>query len=186
MVRFGVSSRRWTLLATLAVLLGVTWKPVQSLTTITAGNVLDRPARDATAWLSTLPSFLTPPVVPAGWQVVSMVADDIDADGDLDVVANDGSLDLVVWINDGTGRLSRQPGAAPSGLAQKMSGAAISGQPIGSPAAHLPSSVAHGDSSLGSVLFPETARPCRGSTETLMPPLVSVRSPRAPPQFLSA
>jgi hypothetical protein len=186
MVRFGVIGRRWTLLATLAVLLSVTWKPVQSLTTISTGGVLDRPARDATAWLSTLPSFLTPPAVPAGWQVVSMVANDIDADGDLDVVANDGSLDLIVWINDGTGRLSRQPGAAPSGLAQQLSGATISGQPIGASAAHLPSSAAHGDASLASVLLPETARPSRGSTDALMPLLVSVRSPRAPPQFLSA
>ena len=36
------------------------------------------------------------------------VANDIDADGDLDVVANDGSLELLVWINDGTGRLTRR------------------------------------------------------------------------------
>ena len=34
-----------------------------------------------------------------------MIAEDIDADGDLDVVANDGSLDLIVWTNDGSGRL---------------------------------------------------------------------------------
>ena len=37
-----------------------------------------------------------------------MVASYIDDDGDLDLVASDGSLDLLVWINDGTGHLTRR------------------------------------------------------------------------------
>jgi hypothetical protein len=48
-----------------------------------------------------------PPIEP-GRRVVSVVAADIDGDGDLDVVANDGSLDLLVWVNDGTGHLTRK------------------------------------------------------------------------------
>jgi hypothetical protein len=40
-------------------------------------------------------------------QFVRVVADDIDEDGDLDVVANVGSLDLLVWENDGAGHFSR-------------------------------------------------------------------------------
>jgi len=39
---------------------------------------------------------------------VAVVAADIDADGDIDVVATDGSLNLLVWINDGTGRFTRK------------------------------------------------------------------------------
>jgi hypothetical protein len=41
--------------------------------------------------------------------VVSVVTADIDADGDLDVVASDSKLDLFVWVNDGQGHLSRRP-----------------------------------------------------------------------------
>jgi hypothetical protein len=49
----------------------------------------------------------------AGRPLITVVAADIDADGDIDVVASDGSLDLLVWVNDGTGRFTRkhpQPG----------------------------------------------------------------------------
>jgi hypothetical protein len=38
---------------------------------------------------------------------VSVVADDVDQDGDLDVVASVGSLDLMVWQNDGAGHFTR-------------------------------------------------------------------------------
>src|SRR5262245_60372818 len=33
---------------------------------------------------------------------VAIVAADIDADGDLDVVASDSSLQLHIWVNDGS------------------------------------------------------------------------------------
>jgi hypothetical protein len=55
---------------------------------------------DATALAAALPSVLTPPVVEPGWRLVSMIAEDIDADGELDVIASDESLGLVVWTND--------------------------------------------------------------------------------------
>jgi hypothetical protein len=41
-------------------------------------------------------------------QFVRVVADDIDRDGDIDVVASDGTLDLLVWENDGAGHFSRR------------------------------------------------------------------------------
>ena len=64
----------------------------------------------AAALAATLPADLTPPAVDPNLRIVSAVAADIDDDGDLDVVANTGSVDLLVWINDGTGRLeSAQP-----------------------------------------------------------------------------
>lgn len=45
--------------------------------------------------------------------LTSIVVTDIDRDGDADVVATDGALHLFVWINDGTGRLTRQAPAPP-------------------------------------------------------------------------
>jgi hypothetical protein len=39
--------------------------------------------------------------------VLHAIVVDVDADGDDDLVANIGSLDLGVWINDGTGHLTR-------------------------------------------------------------------------------
>ena len=44
----------------------------------------------------------------SGRQFVAVVAADIDADGDLDVVAVDGSLHLLVWVNDGSGQFARK------------------------------------------------------------------------------
>ncbi len=69
---------------------------------------------DATSLMASLPAGLIPPTA-LGLRVVAMVASDIDADGDLDLVANDGSLDLIVWINDGTGHLTRKAGHQRSG-----------------------------------------------------------------------
>jgi hypothetical protein len=40
-------------------------------------------------------------------QFVRVVADDVDQDGDIDVVASIGSLDLMVWQNDGAGHFTR-------------------------------------------------------------------------------
>jgi hypothetical protein len=43
-----------------------------------------------------------------GSLVVSIVAADIDGDGDLDVIATDRLLQLIVWTNDGSGHFTRQ------------------------------------------------------------------------------
>jgi hypothetical protein len=40
--------------------------------------------------------------------IVRIVAADIDDDGDLDVIENDGSLELTVWENDGAGHLTKK------------------------------------------------------------------------------
>lgn len=39
---------------------------------------------------------------------VAIIAADIDADGDLDVIAADRALNLYVWVNDGAGHLTLQ------------------------------------------------------------------------------
>jgi len=54
------------------------------------------------------PAGLTSAAEDAAADIVSAVTADIDADGDLDVVATDQSLNLLVWVNDGTGHLTRQ------------------------------------------------------------------------------
>jgi hypothetical protein len=43
-----------------------------------------------------------------GGRLVSIVTADIDAHGDLDVVASDTALQLHVWVNDGSGHFTRQ------------------------------------------------------------------------------
>jgi hypothetical protein len=75
---------------------------------------------DGRAFAAALPAALTPPALDPDLRFVSMVAADIDADGDLDVVASNGSLDLVVWTNDGTGHLTRKyPERSSGGLDQR-------------------------------------------------------------------
>jgi hypothetical protein len=81
-----------------------------------AASVPSRPTFDFSLLAAALPSVLTPPPMQPGVRLVSMIAEDIDADGDLDVVANDGSLELIVWTNDGSGRLSRREGHDVAGL----------------------------------------------------------------------
>lgn len=66
------------------------------------GARLDRPTLGAA-----LPSGLQLPTAAGARHLVSLVAADIDRDGDLDVVAADSSLELFVWTNDGSGHLVR-------------------------------------------------------------------------------
>jgi len=47
-------------------------------------------------------------------RLVSAVVADIDADGDLDLVAADVALQLHVWINDGRGHFTPKPAAQPA------------------------------------------------------------------------
>jgi hypothetical protein len=53
------------------------------------------------------PTDVTTSEIPTGGLVAAVTAD-IDADGDLDVVATDQALNLLVWVNDGSGHLTRQ------------------------------------------------------------------------------
>jgi hypothetical protein len=85
-----------------------------------------RPARDVMVAFE--PSFRADASValPAGFaatidratsdQFVRVVADDVDRDGDIDVVASLDSLDLAVWKNDGAGHFTRQPSSRHTSL----------------------------------------------------------------------
>ena len=59
-----------------------------------------------------IPEGFVLPASDAGVRVSSFVTADLDADGDLDIVAAelsaDGLVGIVVWVNDGTGRLTRE------------------------------------------------------------------------------
>jgi len=63
---------------------------------------------------------------------VSVVADDVDQDGDLDVVASVGSLDLLVWQNDGAGHFSRLPSSQRRALQTQPPPPAVDGDSIAS------------------------------------------------------
>jgi hypothetical protein len=138
---------------------------------------------DATTLASSLPDVLVAPAVPAESQLVAMVAHDIDADGDLDVVANDGSMHLVVWINDGTGHLARREARRTSDLRPDWSGPGFAADPIGSPTAiqSVLSFVAP-DGSIASVLAGRSL-PRSDLSAALPPAFVSNGSPRAPPSL---
>jgi hypothetical protein len=69
-----------------------------------------------TSAAATIPEGFILPASDAGVRVSSFVAADLDADGDLDIVAADrsnGAIGIVVWVNDGAGRLTRKAPTAP-------------------------------------------------------------------------
>jgi hypothetical protein len=110
---------------------------------LAAYDPAERPATFAAVTLvSSLPLTVVVPLDP-GLRLVAMVGSDLDADGDLDLVANDGSLDLLVWINDGTGRLTRR-------YARKSSGWRTDASRANSESGHAPvSAVASGGAPFG-------------------------------------
>jgi hypothetical protein len=95
------------LLAAIVTLIGGGWQRADPRASAVP-DPLGHPATySAVTLVSSLPLTLVAQVEP-GLRLVALVGSDLDADGDLDLVANDGSLDLLVWINDGTGHLTRR------------------------------------------------------------------------------
>src|SRR5215831_1506242 len=68
-----------------------------------------------------------------GGRLVSIVAADIDADGDLDVVASDTALQLHVWVNDGAGHFTRQEPRTTTAWRPLPPAPALDGGPIALP-----------------------------------------------------
>jgi len=62
-----------------------------------------------------LPRQLAASVTPLPRDLVSAVAVDFDHDGDLDVIATDEALDLLIWVNDGRDHLTRRAPARTTG-----------------------------------------------------------------------
>jgi hypothetical protein len=131
--------------------------------------------------------------LPAGMQapgsdwirVASLITTDLDADGDLDVVATDGSSALVIWTNDGNGRLTRKPPRRASDLVPEPPPPSLTPHQqatLVSVQNNAPSLQAGaGASSLLLAAQPlMCATPSVGGRGSL-----GVRSPRAPPSSLS-
>jgi hypothetical protein len=110
------------------------------------------------------------------------VAADLDRDGDLDIIGIDVALDLVVWINDGTGQLRSRPVARSHGWRAESPGPSLEHQ------LSAAETVAPGD--------PSSARPASridplalDALRSCLPSLYTIprsqfaptRTPRAPP-----
>jgi hypothetical protein len=113
--------------------------------------------------------------------VTSVIEGDIDHDGDLDIVAATPSGDLVIWLNDGHGRFTRQaPSQTPSVSSAPAVAQTVWTEPVvvvvRSPfvlAAALPATV------ITVVRIPSPLRCCDDDRRSPMLPPV-----RAPPPFL--
>ncbi len=168
-------------LAACAALVCVSLTPVESRIISRRGDVPSRLTIEAGTLFAALPEVLAPPSVQANWPLVSMVTNDIDADGDLDVVANDGSLDLIVWINDGTGHLTRRKTRQASDVRPEASGPSFASEPESGAVLHNFFSFLEPQLSMGSVLSERSRPRSDGSADALQPAFASTRTPRAPP-----
>jgi len=142
-----------------------------------AGTVVDSPDE---AIRQTAPRL---PGVEPGTRVVAAAMADIDADGDLDLVASDGSLDLLVWSNDGTGHFTRKYPAR-----DQRSGSLMRDGALDSGSGAVPASVV--PAAGGSFIAPDqftrgvlahSRRPPVSVTHLLRSRAQLSRSPRAPP-----
>ena len=131
---------------------------------------------------SELPSALQASLSRQAVTLVSAVAADIDADGDLDIGGSDDHLALIVLVNDGQGHLSRRIAHLPSTLRPEPADPALHGR------GDAPNvSVQNEPPTAG----PDTARTFdlrdavtfapRGRRHAASAALISTRVPRAPP-----
>jgi len=126
-----------------------------------------------------------PPAADGQTLLLSVTAADIDADGDLDVVGSDGSLDLIVWANDGTGHLTRRYPKRSSPGGWSPAGETVDGQPMTSIVlAQLGAlSLDLSARTSSSISTPSQWR-APPATSSLQPQSASTRTPRAPPFLL--
>jgi hypothetical protein len=78
-----------------------------------------------------LPAGFVLPSSDVDLKISSLVAADLDADGDLDIVAADaanGSVDILVWVNEGDGRLTRKQPERPKALDSEPQGPSVDEQ----------------------------------------------------------
>ena len=168
--------------APLAAVLCAVWAPAHHQPDSAPVSFAQQPTFDSTALAAALPSVLSPPAVQPGSRLVSMIAEDIDADGDLDVVANDGSLELIVWTNDGSGRLSRQQSRDVPGLRSEPEAPGLTHGPSDSGSAVPPASGSL-DSHPRTIAASLDRSPFSWTSpaDALRPVLISTRTPRGPP-----
>jgi hypothetical protein len=178
-------------IATLAALLCGSWQPRSRFATaVSSGGSLARALGASAAFgLGQLPKGLTLATAEAEAGAVrkffALVTTDLDADGDLDVIASNGALDLLVWLNDGSGHLTAHR-AASSAWQASPSGRAIEG-----PGDELSASAQDDDDDVP-VARVDLRVVWRDSTEALLPrarierrgsAFVPTHSSRGPPRF---
>jgi hypothetical protein len=177
---------RVTPLVAIVCMLCALQAPAQQRARYSPAPFVDRPTFDSGLLAASLPSVLSPPAMIPGSRLVSMIAEDIDADGDLDVVANDGSLDLIVWTNDGSGRLSRRHGSGRDGIRSEPAAPALAGDVAQSDTA-VPSAFGSlaVDARVRAIV--EARRPLsrHHASNRLTSAFVSTRTPRGPPASIS-
>src|SRR5262245_6434863 len=134
---------------------------------------------------SQLPSALQASLSQQPVTLVSAVAADIDADGDLDIVGSDDQLALIVLVNDGQGHLSRRAPPRPGSWQPEPADPAVNDHgraPHASvendpPTARVDLAPAFG------VRNPATFAP-RGARPAVRPSAIDARASRAPPAAL--
>ena len=131
-----------------------------------------------------LPDGLMLPSSDVNLDVASLVAADLDADGDLDIVAADtsaGSLGIVVWVNDGAGHLTRERPADGRSLATEPASPSIEHRQGTVPASTQPNTPAV-DAPAVSVRYALPARPWNlPATPDARSALLSALPSRSPP-----
>jgi hypothetical protein len=106
-------SFRWRWLARFAIIAAAV-AVMSSLNPPGAAPTPSRPILTPLHPPSELPSALQASLSHQSVTLISAVAADIDADGDLDIIGSDDHLALIVLVNDGQGYLSRRVARRPS------------------------------------------------------------------------
>jgi hypothetical protein len=105
-----IIARRLSLLTALLALLAGAWIEVEAAPLVRVA----RPSELALSNPAAFPEDIDLSAIERVSAAVAMVAVDLDADGDLDIVGIDASLTLLVWENDGAGRLTlKEPSETP-------------------------------------------------------------------------
>src|SRR2546427_4114912 len=129
-----------------------------------------------------LPSALRAALAERDTQLVAIVATDIDADGDLDVVASDSTLQLHVWVNDGAGHLQRKRPARSSSLQPEPPGPTLT---HGAPLSPVPTQKDPRALRASTEVHPTALAAMRGtppaSSDAVLPATRAAHTPRAPP-----
>jgi hypothetical protein len=120
----------------------------------------------------------SPEAVSLGASVESLILDDVDHDGDLDLLATTGTGDVLIWVNDGHGQFTRRPQSPTrtvSGQSEFQSHDAPSTVAATAPSPVLPARVHAWRAVVALAIRPPTDSCFVTRTTDLLPPL------RAPP-----
>ena len=176
----GVSSR-WRWLARVAIIAAA----VTLMSSLNPPGAAPTPSRPILAPLhppSELPPALQASLSHQAVTLVSAVAADIDADGDLDIIGSDDHLALIVLVNDGQGHLSRRVAHLPSTLRPEPADPALHdrGDAPTASVQNEPPTTGPDTARTFDLRDPLTFAP-RGRRQAAPAALISTRVPRAPP-----